>query len=377
MNNLEEIQSFIVAKTKENASRFEDKLPHATDDGRYHFMEDGFWVGGFWTGLTYLSYELSGDRSFLSAADRFKHRFIKRLYQDRHTTDHDLGFLFSLSFVADYKLTGNKQSRQVGLDAAAALADRFNDKGKFIQAWNVWTPGDAFSEGNRGRIIIDCMYNLPLLFWASEETGDPRYREIAIAQADTCLGTIVRPDYTTYHTYLFNPETGEPIGGRTFQGYADDSCWSRGQSWAIGGYAHAYRYTGDVKYLEAAKSCAKVYIDRLEEDLVPKWDFHFHGYENDEPRDTSAAAITAASLLEIAKHVPQEERAYYSDLAERIVENLYQFYSTKDEPEHEGLLKEATAHKPKNSGINVSLIYGDYYFAEAVARLANRTVIYW
>ncbi len=377
MENLHEIQQFILNKTRKNALRFGDQLPHATDDGKYHFMDNGFWVGGFWTGINYLCYELTQDKAFIDYARSSKHRFVKRLYEDTHTTDHDLGFLFSLSSVAEYKLTEDAAARRIGIDAAKALANRFNEKGEFIQAWNVWKEGDPFSEENRGRIIIDCMYNLPLLFWASDETGDSRFKEIAIKQANTCLGTIIRPDYTTYHTYLFNPETGEPIGGRTFQGFADESCWSRGQSWAIGGYAHAYRYTGDRTYLEVAKRCAQVYIDRLEEDLIPMWDFTFQGSKNGEPRDTSAAAVTAASLLEIAEHVEPEEKAYYTDLAKRMVQNLYELYSTKDEPENEGLLKEATGHKPQHSNINVSLIYGDYYFMEAVARLAGKTIIYW
>jgi unsaturated chondroitin disaccharide hydrolase len=374
---LKDMEAFIVKKTKNNAAQFGDKLPHATVNGKYDFMDNGFWVGGFWTGLLWLGFELSGDVIFEEAARRSRHRFGKRLYDDRETTDHDLGFLFSLSSVADYKLTGNKDARKTALDAADALADRFNPQGNFIQAWNVWTPGDPFSEENRGRIIIDCMYNLPLLFWASEETGDDKYRNIAIAQADTCAKTIVRPDRTTYHTYLFDPESGQPLRGKTHQGFADESCWSRGQAWAIGGYAHAYRYTSKPEYMVLAKELAQVFIDSLEDDLVPMWDFVFQGGQEGEPRDTSAAAIVAASLLEMASLLPEVEGAYYRSIAERMVWSLYQNYSTKDEPTQEGLLKEATGHKPADSNINVSLIYGDYYFAEAVARLLGKTVVYW
>ncbi|GLX67786.1 glycoside hydrolase family 88 protein [Paenibacillus glycanilyticus] len=374
---LREIQAFILEKTRQNANRFGDKLPHATVNGQYDFMDNGFWVGGFWTGLLWLAFEATGDAAWAEAARRSRNRFTKRLYEERETTDHDLGFLFSLSSVADYRLTGDQAARQHALDAAEALAERFNPPGNYIQAWNVWTPGDPFSEENRGRIIIDCMYNLPLLFWASEETGDDKYREIAIAQADTCAKTIVRPDRTTFHTYLFDPESGEPLRGKTHQGYADDSCWSRGQTWAIGGYAHAYRYTRKPEYMQLAKELAQVYIDRLEDDLVPMWDFAFAGGQEGEPRDTSAGAIAAASFLEMASLLPEEEGAYYRRLAERIVESLYENYSTKDEPKQEGLLKEATGHKPADSNINVSLIYGDYYFAEAVARLLGETEVYW
>lgn len=378
METLQDIGQFIVNKTRRNAKLYGDKLPHAAERGKYGFMEDGSWVGGFWTGLNWLCYEMTGEEEFEAAARRSEHRFVKRLYEDRETTDHDLGFLFCLSSVADYKLTGSNEARRIAVDAAGVLADRFNEKGKFIQAWNVWTPGDSFSEMNRGRMIIDCMYNLPLLFWASEETGDDRYKNIAIAHADTCAETIVRGDFTTFHTYLFNPDTGERIGGRTHQGHADHSCWSRGQSWAIGGYAYAYKYTKNSRYLELAKKLSQVFLAELEDDLVPMWDFEFKGQTSGgEPRDTSAAAIAAASFLEIASHLAEEEAKLYRDVAERIVKNLYRDYSTKEEPEHEGLLKEATGHKPKGTAVHSSLIYGDYYFAEAVARLIDKTIVYW
>jgi len=378
LETLQDVRDFIVWKTKRNAALYGDKLPHATSEGKYDFMDNGFWVGGFWTGLSWLCYELTGNGQFAEAARRSKQRFVTRLYENHETTDHDLGFLFSLSAVADYKLTGSEEARRIAIDAADVLANRFNEKGQFIQAWNIWTPGDPFSEENRGRIIIDCMYNLPLLFWASEETGEAKYHRIAVAQADTCADTIVRGDGTTYHSYLFNPETGERIGGRTHQGYKDESCWSRGQAWALGGYAHAYRYTKDVRFLELAKKLSEVFISGLEDDLVPMWDFTFKGQpDSGEPRDTSAASIAAAGFLEIASHLPEAEALGYRDIADRIVRSLYRNYSTKNEPEQEGLLKEATGHKPAGTAVNVSLIYGDYYFAEAVARLLGKETVYW
>lgn len=373
---LEEMRQFIIEKTRSNAAKFGDRMPTATQDGQYKFAEDGFWVGGFWTALCTLAYEWTKDESFIEAARASQHRLKKRLYEKTASLDHDIGFLYELSFVADYKATGSAEARRVALDAAEVLAKRYNERGRFINAWNVWSPGDAFSENNRGRIIADCMYNLPFLFWAAEETGDERFRRIAMDHADVNARTIVRPDYTTYHTYLFDPATGEPRRGETHQGYADESCWSRGQAWTIGGYAHAYRYTGKKEYLELARKLTDVFLSKLEDDLVPMWDFSLPTKEG-EPRDTSAAAIAAASMLEMANHLPAEDAAKYTDMAQRIVESLYKSYTTQHKPEEEGLLLEACGHKPKNVDLVGSLIYGDYYFAEAVARLSGARYLYW
>jgi unsaturated chondroitin disaccharide hydrolase len=376
MDNLSKIVSFITDKTKRNAAIYGDRLPAHTVDGVYEFAEDGFWTGGFWTGLNWLSYELTGDESFIATARDSYPRLLKRLYQTPETLDHDIGFLYSLSFVADYKLTGNAEALKVALDAADRLKERFNEKGQFIQAWNVWKAGDPFSEENRGRVIIDCMYNLPLLFWASETTGDTEYRRIAEAHATTCMNTIVRPDFTAYHTFVFDPFTGQPKFGQTFQGHADDSVWSRGQTWAIGGYTHAYRYTGNQAYLDVARNCAKVYLDSVEADLIPLWDFSVPDPITAK-RDSSAAAIAASSLLELTKYVDGSERAAYVAYAKQVVQNLFESYSTKDDDKHEGLLIHGCGHHPAGKQLDCSLIYGDYYFAEAVSRLLSKTKIYW
>ncbi|MFC4778773.1 glycoside hydrolase family 88 protein [Paenibacillus sp. GCM10023252] len=370
------IAQFITDRTKRNAMRFQDKLPAQTKDGRYEFADNGFWTGGFWTGLNWLSYELTGDDSYVTSARASYPRLLKRMYETPETMDHDTGFLFSLSFVADYKLTGSPEAKRIALDAADRLRERFNEKGRFIQAWNVWKPGDPFSEENRGRIIIDCMYNLPLLFWAAEVSGDSDYRRVAEAHADTCASTIIRSDYTAYHTYVFDPLTGEPKYGRTFQGYSDDSVWSRGQTWAIGGYTYAYRYTGKQEYLTIAVGCAKQYLNRVERDYVPVWDFSVPDREA-ALRDSSAAAIAAASLLELAKYVEGDDRSAFTEYAKHAVLSLYDAYSTAGDEDNEGLLLHGCSHHPMNSHVDCSLIYGDYYYAEAVARLLGATKSYW
>jgi unsaturated chondroitin disaccharide hydrolase len=370
------MEAFVLDKTKSNIEKYGDQLPAHTVQGKYEFTPNGFWTGGFWTGMNWLNYEISGDEQFVEAARASSRRFTDRLYQHPETLDHDIGFLYIPSFVADYKITGSKEARQIALDAADRLKERYNPEGRFIQAWNVWKKGEPFSEENRGRIIIDCMYNLPILFWATEETGDESFKQVAIAHAETCMNTIIRPDYTAFHTYVFDPVSGKPKYGRTFQGYADESCWSRGQTWAIGGYAYAYAYTGKQEFLEVARKCAEVYLNRLEGDLVPPWDFDVPD-RSTAKKDTSAAAIAAASLLELAEHVDGDERDRYLTYVHEVMDELYLNYSTREMPDDEGLILHACGHHPNNSHIDCSLIYGDYYFIEALARLQGKSKGYW
>lgn len=371
---LKEIENFILTKTRENGEKFKDKLPSSTVGGKYSFLDDGGWVGGFWPGLNYLCYELSGDNKYLDYARNSSSRFTKRLYTNSKSLDHDIGFLYSLTSVADYKMTGSTAAKKIALDAADILAKRFNEKGKYIQAWNSWDTKNP--NNNKDRMIIDTMYNLPILFWAAKETGNENYKRIAVAHADTTAKYIVRDDFSSFHTYYFNPDTGEPREGKTHQGASDDSCWARGEAWAIGGFTYAYKYTGDKKYLTLAENMTKYFINSLEPDYVPMWDFKLSSKEG-EPRDTSAAAIAASGMLELSEHVSAENKIYYVDNAKRIINSLYNNYSSKDKPDYEGLLLEATGNKPGNKDINVSLIYGDYYFTEAVARLIKAIKVYW
>lgn len=373
---LRDIEKFILEKVKKNQTFFEDKFPTATKDGKYKLGEDGGWVGGFWPGINFLCYEITKDNSFLEEARVSRYRLKDRLYHKTQSLDHDIGFLYTLSCVADYKITGDRDARKIALDAADILAKRYHEKGEFIQAWDVWRGNEQFSEENKGRMIIDCMYNLPILFWASEETGNAKYREIAVKHADTCGKYLVRPDYTTYHSYVFDADTGKPKYGRTVQGYSDDSCWARGQAWAIGGYTYAYDYTHNPKYLNIARNCAKVFVASLEDDDIPMWDLALKGYKG-EPRDASAAAIAASGMLQLSRDVPDDEKDFYMQTAGKILKSLYENYSTKSLPNEQGLILHACGNRPAYTDIDCSLIYGDYFFIEAMVRMEGFSVKYW
>ncbi|ANE48510.1 glycosyl hydrolase [Paenibacillus swuensis] len=337
-----------------------DKSPHvARADGKYDDMATDWWTSGFWPGMLWIMYDMTGNEKFKEAAWGWDAKIEPWLTKTSLDLHHDVGFQFLATAVIKHTLTGDADGLRRGLQAANFLAGRFNPAGNFIRAWN--------GDDNAGWAIIDCMMNISLLFWASEVTGDPRYRHIAVRHADTALANFIREDGSVRHIVSFDPETGgfiEAFGG---QGFAPDSAWSRGNAWALHGFANVYRWTKDVKYLHAAKRVAHYFIAALPEDGVAHWDFRTG--ENNPPRDSSASAIAASGLLEIADAVGEGERGLYLKKAEHIVASLTENYGTWDDPSHEAILTQGTGHLPANSNINVSLIYGDYYYIEAVAKL--------
>lgn len=342
-------------------------------DFSYARSQRHFWVEGFWSGQLWLAYAISADPIFYQAARQQRAYFAARLDLPE-THDHDLGFLYSLSAVADYRLTGDPEARRIGLAAAEALAARFNQAGQFIRAWNDW-PDQPID--NRGRIIIDCLENLALLFWAAQESGQERLRQIAIAHARTSAHTLVRADGSSYHTYVFDPASGAPLRGETNQGYADESCWSRGQAWGIHGFAQCYASTGIPLFRETAQRLADYTIAQLPPDFVPFWDYRL---PTDAPqhRDSSAAAISAAGLLLLAEQLGDDppRAARYRNSALGILHSLIASYTTAELPQAEGLLRHGAAHV-KHGMCDTMLPYGDYFFIEALLRATGRRAFFW
>lgn len=368
---LNEIKQFVLDKTAVNDKKIGDLFPHATENGIYDRKESCGWTGGFYTGLNYLCYEMSGDEFYLKAARAPLFRLKNALDEKGTKLGHDIGMLFSPSYYADYKITGDEESKKVTIEAGEMLLKRFKTNGGYIQAWDQWGENE-FGVENRTRMIIDCMYNLPLLFRCYEITGDKKFYDAAYTHAKTARKYLVRSDYTTPHTFVFN-EDGTPRYERTHQGAAHDSCWARGQGWAITGFAMAYRFTGDESFLEGSKGCAEVFLKLTEEDLIPKWDLIYKGNDS-EPLDTSAAGIIGNGFMELYDITKDE---FYKDTAYKILTSLYEKYSSKDDAAYEGLIKEATGHKPAGRNIRCSLIYGDYYFAELLSRFMGTSKGYW
>ena len=368
---LDEAWSKALEKTRCNSRRIGAEFPHASQDGKYLLEPPHWWTAGFWPGMLWQFYSESGDESLKMIAERCEER-LDEVLDGYIKLDHDLGFMWILTSVANYKLTRSEKSKVRALKAANYLAARFNLKGNYIRAWNPWREG----ENNSGVAIIDCCMNTSLLFWASETTGDPRYRHIAEAHMDTVLEHFIRPDGSVYHIVNFNPETGEVVEKLGGQGYAPESAWSRGAAWAIYGLALAYHHTRKLDYLHASQQVAHFFLTRLPEDHVPYWDFRVPG-QIGEIRDTSAGTCAASGLLLLADQVIDTESHVYRNGAIKMLESLYQNYGTWDDPEEEGLLLHGTSNYPENRSIDVSLIYGDFFYVEALARLKEMGPFYW
>lgn len=356
------------ARVKENLNIFTNCFPSdESKDYMYVPWEGRSWTEGFWTGMNLLSYEFTKDKSYMDAVniqlEYFKNRAEKRTALDHH----DLGFLYSLSCVAKYKLDGDISAKETALKAADILCSRYREKGQFIQAWG------EIDKPEHYRLIIDCFMNIPLLFWAYEETKNKNYQIIAKNHMNTALKTVIRDDFTTYHTFYFDPETGEPAHGKTAQGYSDDSCWARGQAWGIYGTALAYRYTKKEDLIEIFKGLIEVYISKLPEDYIPYWDMIFTDGSQEE-RDTSAAAVAVCGILEMNKYFPNKR---YMNIAEKTIKSLSNKYNISTKKGTNAILSDAMYAKPMGSKSEAN-IFGDYFYMEALMRLWKRDwVVYW
>nr|WP_169082411.1 glycoside hydrolase family 88 protein [Paenibacillus sp. PL91]MBC9200760.1 glycoside hydrolase family 88 protein [Paenibacillus sp. PL91] len=338
-----------------------DKSPHvaAQETGIYDDMRLDWWTAGFWPGMLWIMHDMTGKEHYKEAAWEWDSRFERRMIED-HNFHHDVGFQFLPSAIMKYKVTGDQDGKRRGLAAANFLAGRFNMAGGFLRAWN---------QDKTGWSIIDSAMNLSLLFWAAEEIGDPRFAHIGKTHADTIIKHFIREDGSVNHIVSFDPSSGEAIESLGGQGAGPNSAWSRGAAWALHGMANVYRYTGDKTYLYASQRVAHYFMAMLPADSIPHWDFRAAKSLDEEPRDTSAAACAASGLIELSEALPEIQGRPYREAAERILLSLTRSYGTWDRPEHEAILLSGTGNKPAGSNVNVSLIYGDYYYIEAVAKL--------
>ncbi|MCM4172645.1 glucuronyl hydrolase [Arenibacter sp. TNZ] len=334
----------------------------APDSQEWRFINYTDWTSGFWPGTLWYLYENTNDLKWKEQADAFS-RYLTPL-SVTPALDHDLGFQVFNSFGNGYRLTGNPEYKEIILKTADTLATLFNPKVGTILSWPREVPNMEWPQHNT---IMDNMINLELLFWASKNGGDKSLYDIAVSHADVTMKNHFRPDYTSYHVVVYDRETGDKIKGVTHQGYADDSMWARGQGWAIYGYTMVFRETGDAKYLDLAQKTAKVYLERLPNDLIPYWDFNAPNIPN-EPRDASAAALVSSALLELSTFTKDSILAKnYLDKAEKMLVELSNNYQSKDK--NSAFLLHSTGHKPNGSEIDYSINYADYYYVEALLRL--------
>jgi len=364
---------FVLARIDRNLAMFTDQFPAPSSiGGIYPAIDNVEWTNGFWTGMLWLAYEVSGDQKYRRAAMRQVRSFRERIERRINTDHHDLGFLYSLSCVSAHELTGDADAREAALTAAQLLLGRFLPAAGIIQAW-----GDLHDPAQRGRMIIDCSLNLPLLRWAGATARDPRFAAAADRHIEQTARHLVRGDASTFHTFYMDPESGEPLRGETHQGYSDDSCWARGQAWGIAGLALAYRHNENVAYLDLASRLANYFLNRLPPDGICCWDLYFTSPEHQ--RDSSAAAIAACGLLELSKSLPllDPHRRPYEHAAWHIVRELSERYRTARAGAENGLLRHAVYHMPRGVGVDESCIWGDYFYFEALVRLSRPWRPYW
>ncbi len=376
------IESALI-KIDANIPKFTEKFPGDTTVNNIYYDRPATaelppgsnygWTTSFWTGMLWLAYELTGNQKYLETAKVHTQSFKNRLESKIHIDTHDLGFLYSLSCVADYKLTKSQVARDTALGAANHLMTRYWEKPGIFQAW-----GSLNDPKQKGRTIVDCLMNMPLLFWASQETGDSKYATAAHQHVLQMSRYIVRPDSSTFHTYYFDTETGEPRFGDTHQGYADDSCWSRGQAWAIYGFTFGYSYTKDPRFIDTARRTANYFLDHLPADKVAYWDFTFSEGSGEE-RDSSAASIAVCGMLQLARELQSTpDASYFSSSALSILDSLIQNYSTVNNPASNALLLHGVQSKPAGRGINEANLWGDYFYLEALVRAKHpEWRMYW
>ena len=376
MNNnwKKEALNFIIEKTEVNNRKIGVNFPHASHDGKYKLENEQWWTAGFWPGLLWKVYSQTNDDSLKITAEQCEEK-MDRLLTNTECIDHDMGFMWTLTSLANYKLTGNKESRRRALLAANLLSARFNTEGNYIRAWNAWIG----RKDNSGVAIIDCLMNLPLLYWASEETGDPRFKHIAKRHVNMVLEHFIREDGSVQHMVVFDSETGEVVEKLGGQGFAPNSAWARGCAWAVYGLTLSYKYTKDIKILNAAKKTAHYFISNLQDNKCPVWDFRVpeDGEKKYRYPDSSAGAIAACGLLLLSKYAGEFEDYIYKNAGEEILKALYIECSSKDNEKEEGLIMNGTGHFPEQTNLDVPLIYGDYYFVEGLSILNGDELLFW
>lgn len=377
----EELFEALEKKLSLMSERSRDKIPSNIDENKMHnSTSPADWVSGFWGGLNLLMYKKTGKECYLLTA-KSTEKQQDGVFSDFEIFHHDVGFMWHILSGAIYRITGDERSKNRNLWAASSLMSRFVLGGNFIRAWN-----DSNAKGWPARpvknwTIIDCMMNLPLLYWASEVIEDDRFKRVAMMHADKALETHIRPDGSVIHIVEHDRDSGEVVETFGGQGYGDGSSWSRGQAWGLYGFVLSYLATKEVRYLDAAKRIANYFIASCIDDWLPRVDFR----APDEPTyyDTSAATCAVSGLLELSKALPENEGGSYALAAVNILKAVTEKFLNKD-PANDELLSNGTERYPvpgkyseKIAGVHRTLIYADYFLVEAILKLLGEEFNPW
>ena len=351
-------------KTAEAAAEA-DVIPYKSAGGAWipsPYDGNSWWTGGFWPGLMWLLWRFTGDAFFCVEARRTE-ALLTAEFRTFRRLNHDVGFMYLLSCGADAKLTGNEAAETDVLHAASLLMGRFNPAG-FIRAWN--------EPDRTGYAIIDCLMNLPLLYRASRDTGDPRFCNVARIHADTTLREFLRADGSVSHIVELDPETGKRVREYPGQGYALGSQWSRGQAWGLYGFALAYRHLRNPAYLEASEKIAANFAAHIRPDGLTDCDFCQPAGE--ERVDNIAGAVAACGLQELASLTGKDA---WKEAALRLADGLLDCCADWG-GEHCGVLTRCTAsYHDDGAGRHTNIVYGDYFLAETLMRLCGQDPELW
>ncbi|MZQ47739.1 MAG: hypothetical protein GT598_01915 [Bacteroidales bacterium] len=339
-------------------------FPHITKDGKWLVNENGHWTGGFWTGLLWMRAlrDENGRKQTADALSQAKKLAVRM--KDNKT--HDMGFIFGPSCVFGNNIHPDEQLVEMALAGARNMEDLFEEKAGLILAWD--------EPGYEGIAIVDTIMNIPLMIWASGQQNDKALYHKGITAACNIYRNHVRDDGSTYHTVRWETGSYRVVERSTHQGYGPETCWSRGQAWALYGFANMFRYTSHKDYLAVSQKLATYFWEHLDDDnCLPRWDFSFRN-NSQEPIDAAAASIAASGMLLLSGMLQFDHQADSSALwknrAEKIIRSLAEHCFYRDMAKY-GLIEGVTVDKPRNSGINESSMYGDYYFMESLYRFLN------
>ena len=365
---IDEVWEKLDNKLSRTAKKSRFKLPYTTVNGEHVAKSDNiaWWTNGFWGGLMWLMYDATKNAEYKISAEQ-NETFLDEAFEDVTKLHHDVGFMWHLTSTANYRLTGSAKSKNRALIAAMTLSSRYNVDGNYIRAWN----GEWNSDVS-GWTIIDCMMNIPLLYWASREIGDKRFTSIAKRHSDMSMRDHVRADGSVNHIVVHDPDRADTVietkGG---QGYDVGSSWSRGCGWALYGFVLSYIHTGEKKYLDTAIKVAEHFIAETEKTAwLPRVDF----CQPETPvyYDSTAGAIAACGLIEIAKNVEEKEK--FLTPAINILKAMEKEWCNWEESEDSILQMGTEAY---GWGHHMPIIYGDFFFTEAILKLKGSEFLIW
>lgn len=336
-------------------------FPIYTSGGKWHHPGELWtdWTGGFLAGMMWQFHRRTGDVKWRSRAEHYS-KLLEHRQHDRKV--HDLGFIFLNTYLPWYELTGERHLHDVLIQAGRTLAMRFQETGQYLCSF---VAADS--------LFIDIMMNVPIIFYAALETGDQELLRVATAHCRTTRDTIVRPDGSTAHEGIFDLTTGKFLRQTTHQGLRDDSAWARGLAWSLYGYSKVLALTDSDEFLAVSERNAKYWLDHLPDDKVPYWDFDADLSQRPPwgaQKETSAGAIAASGLLDLASQTKSPERAKtYRDTALSMLDALCEpEYLAIDTPGWEGIVKHGVYHTKKNLGVDESVMWGEFFFVEALTK---------